>query len=242
MGSHIDKLDTFFFFLFNFLLVITTLSELSGSARDFQAAFLRTFFCDTLDFVLLESDLFLLGEEALDPLLDPGLEPPLFVPPPDFTPPDNLLPFSFFPDPIRFFFVGSADFAEEDLEFCLPSLLGTDWECFGDIFFLVCLDRGLTWWEALPRASSGLDGDLRSCSCFSGDFFLEVERLRSLVLIGEDLAFLPDLEAASVSAAFSHCLIVFLTPLRVLDEEQGSLVHGLDSVRSRILTAKYLPH
>ena len=76
-----------------------------------------------------DSVLFLLGEEVLEPLLEPGFEPP-FVPPPVFAtlppPPDSLLPFSFFPDPILFFFVGSADLVEADLEFCLPTLLGTD--------------------------------------------------------------------------------------------------------------------
>ena len=144
---------------------MTTLSELAGSSRDFQAAFLRPFFWDVLDFVPLDSDLFLLGDDALDPLLELGLEP-LLVPPPVLAtlpaPPDSLLPFNFFPDPILFFLVGSADLVEEDLEFCRPTLLGTDCECFGEIFFLVCLDRGLSWWTAPPSdASSGLDGDFR---------------------------------------------------------------------------------
>ncbi len=112
-----------------------------------------------MDLATLDSDLFLLGEEVLDPLLDPGLEPPPVLAP--LPPPASLLPFSFFPDPILFFFVGSADLDDDDLEFCLPTLLGTDWECFGDTFFLVCLDSGLSWCELLPRASSGLEGDFR---------------------------------------------------------------------------------
>jgi len=69
---------------------------------------------------------------------------------------------------------------------------------------------------------------------------VEADKLRSLVLIGE--AFTLDLEAASFSADLSHCLIDVRTPFKVFDDEQGSLVQGLDSVRSRILMAMYLPH
>ena len=69
---------------------------------------------------------------------------------------------------------------------------------------------------------------------------MEADRLRSLVLIGE--AFTLDFEDASFSADFNHCLIEFLTPFKVFEDEQGSLVQGLDSVRSRILIAMYLPH
>ena len=55
-------------------------------------------------------------------------------------------------------------------------------------------------------------------------------------------AFTRDLEDASFSADFNHCLMEFLTPFNVFEDEQGSLVQGLDSVRSRILIAMYLPH
>ena len=77
--------------------------------------------------------------------------------------------------------------------------------------------------------------------CFTGDFLL-FDKLLNLVFIGDDLADLLDFALASLSADLSHCLIELLTPFNVLQEEQGNLVHGLDSVKSRILMAIYLPH
>ena len=77
--------------------------------------------------------------------------------------------------------------------------------------------------------------------CFIGDFLL-LDKLRNLVFIGDDLTDLLDLALASLSAVLSHCLMELLTPFNVLHEEQGNLVHGLDSVKSRILMAMYLPH
>lgn len=89
----------------------------------------------------LPSDLLLLGEDALDPLRDPGFDPVLE---PALALLESLLLFNFFPDPILFFFDDSGALTEDDLEFCRFNFPGTDWECFGDIFFLVCLDKGLT--------------------------------------------------------------------------------------------------
>ena len=94
-----------------------------GSFNDFKTAFCKTFFCDTLDFVCLFSDLCLLGEEALDPLLEPGFELDLVE-----ALAESLLPFSFFPDPILFFLEDeSVGVLEEfSFEFCLFNFPGTD--------------------------------------------------------------------------------------------------------------------
>jgi len=69
---------------------------------------------------------------------------------------------------------------------------------------------------------------------------VEADRLLSLVLIGDTLEFFSVF--ASFSADFNHCFMEVLTPFSVFEAEHGSLVHGLDSVRSRILMAMYLPH
>ena len=108
----------------------------------FQAAFCRVFFLETFDLDLV-SDLFLLGEEDLEPLTEFGLEiilVLLLV---------ATLVFSFLPLPSLFFFCDvSTVLFKFVLEFCLlslPELLATDWECLGEIAFLVCLESGLPW-------------------------------------------------------------------------------------------------
>ena len=91
----------------------------------------------------LVSDLFLFGEEDLEPLTEFGLE--LILGLLLFA----TLDFSFLPLPILFFFLDvSTVLIELVLEFCLlslPELLATDWECLGEIAFLVCLESGLLW-------------------------------------------------------------------------------------------------
>ena len=89
---------------------------------------------------------------------------------------------------------------------------------------------------------SGLDGDFVILFFLTGDFLVDAERLLNLVFIGDAFETLLVLALASFSADFSHCLMEFLTPFNVLQEEQGSLVQGLDSVRSRMLIAMYRPH
>lgn len=92
----------------------------------------------------------------------------------------------------------------------------------------------------LPPDISGLEGDLSSFSCFRGDFLVD-DKLLSLVRMGEDLADLVAFAADSASADFKYCLIQAFTPFTFLQEEHGSLVQGLESVKSRIEIAIYRP-
>ena len=125
-------------------------------------------------------------------------------------------------------------------EFCLLSFPGTDCECLGEMAFLGSLDKGLAWLLVLPVEISGLEGDLSSFSCFRGVFLVE-DKLRNLVRIGEDFDDLFPLAADSASADFKYCLIQAFTPFTFLQDEQGNLVQGLESVRSSIEMAMYLP-
>jgi len=114
-------------------------SGLFWSSNVFQAAFCKAFFCSPI-FVTLGSNLVLLGDEALEPFLELGLEPVL-----DPVLDAGLVPFNFFPEPIRFFFlVPSTTFDDFTREFCLLSFPGTDCVCLGEMAFLGNLDKGLT--------------------------------------------------------------------------------------------------
>lgn len=184
----------------------------------------------------LGSSLVLLGDDALEPLLELGLDPVR-----DPVMDAGLVPFNFLPEPIRFFFlVPSTTLADFTREFCLLSLPGTDWVCLGEMAFLGNFDKGLAWEVVLPVEISGLEGDFRSFSCFRGDFLVD-DRLLSLVRIGDDFDDLLAFNADSASADFKYCLIQALTPFTFLQEEQGSLVQGLESVKSRVEIAMYLP-
>ena len=175
------------------------------------------------------------GEEALEPFLEPPRDPPALE--------DGLgvveeLLFGFAELLLLFFFTvvpsdnDDGALADFDLEFCRPSfepvLRGEERE-----LFLATLGRG----KMLLSSFTGI------FNCFTGDFLGPEERLRSRVRIGdpleEDLA---NLAADSASAFLMYCLIHCLTPFKVLQGEQGSRVHGLDSVRSRTDMTKYFPH
>jgi len=185
----------------------------------------------------LGSNFVLLGDEALDPLLELGLDP-VREPVLDV----GLVPFNFLPEPILFFFlVPSTTFADFTREFCLLSFPGTDCVCLGEMAFRGNFDKGLTCvLVLLPTDISGLEGDFSNFSCFKGDFFVD-DKLLSLVRIGEDFDDLFAFAADSASADFKYCLIQAFTPFTFLQEEHGSLVQGLESVRSRIEIAMYLP-
>jgi len=196
---------------------------------DFCKAFLDRPSFDTLGSILPRH----LGEEALEPFLDPPRDPLVFE---DGRGVVELPPFCF-AELLLFFFTevpsdNEGALADFDLEFCRPTLVP---KLRGEVseLFLGTLGRGRLLF-------SSLTGIL---SCFTGDFLGPDDRLRSRVLIGDPLdeAF-ANLAADSASAFLMYCLIHCLTPFNVLQGEQGSRVHGLDSVRSRTEMTRYLPH
>jgi len=203
---------------------------------DFQPDFCKAFLVrpsfDTLGSILPRQR----GEEALEPFLEPPRDPFVFEDGRGVI--EELPPFCFAELLLLFFFILEvpsdidAALADFDLEFCRPTLVP---ELRGEVteLFLGTFGRG----RLLFSSFTGI------FSCFTGDFFGPEERLRSLVLIGDPLEeALANLAADSASAFLMYCLIHCLTPFNVLQGEQGSLVHGLDSVRSRIEMTRYLPH
>lgn len=202
---------------------------------DFQPDFCKAFLVrpsfDTLGSILPRQR----GEEALEPFLEPPRDPLVFELGLGVFEEPELPPFCFAELLLLFFFMevpsdNDGALADFDLEFCRPTLVP---ELRGEVteLFLATFGKG--------RFSS-FTGIF---SCFTGDFFGPEERLRSLVRIGDPLeeAF-ANLAADSASAFLMYCLIHCLTPFNVLQGEQGSRVHGLDSVRSRIEMTRYLPH
>jgi hypothetical protein len=126
---------------------------------------------------------------------------------------------------------------EEPADAWRTSLLGVLCE-----FLEVKIFRGILDNE---RGVSGLFGDLLAdiLSCLIVDFLILDKLLRSLLRIGE--AFTADLVdnlmAASASAFLMYVRIQERTPFKFLQGEQVILVHGFDSVRSRIDMARPLP-
>jgi len=200
---------------------------------DFCIAFLVRPSFDTLGSILPRQR----GEEALEPFLEPPRDPLVFEDGRGVVEEPELPPFCLAELLLLFFFMevpsdSDGALADFDLEFCRPTL-GP--ELRGEVTepFLGTLGRG----KLLLSSFTGI------FSCFTGDFFGPEERLRSLVRIGDPFEeALASLAADSASAFLMYCLIHCLTPFNVLQGEQGSLVHGLDSVRSRTEMTRYLPH